>query len=163
MRSLILLALFATAASPAPSGLSPADQAAAFRAAGFTRIVGKWQACGDPGTASYTPGTIESVRDINGDGRPDAVITEGSVFCFGGTEAGYSVVSKQANGSWRRIASGSGIANFLPRTAKGRNAFGWPDLEIGGPGFCFAVQRWNGREYVQARFQYEGKPCRPPR
>ena len=163
MRSLILLTLLATSAAPPAPGLSPTDQAAAFRAAGFTRIAGKWQACGDPGTASYTPGTIETVRDINGDGRPDAVITEGSVFCFGSTEAGYSVVSKQANGSWRRITSGPGIANFLPRTAKGRAAASWPDLEIGGPGFCFAVQRWNGREYVQARFQYEGKPCRPPR
>ncbi len=156
LRTLALLALLATAASP---GLSRADQAAAFRAAGFARLAGKWQACGDPGTASYTPGTIETVRDINGDGRPDAVITEGSVFCFGGTEAGYSVVSKQANGSWRLITAGPGIATFLPRRA----ATGWPELEIGGPGFCFPVARWNGREYVQARFQYEGKPCRPAR
>ena len=163
LRTTALLALLTTAAAPPAPALSRADEAAAFRAAGFTRTAGKWQACGDPGTASYTPGTIETVRDINGDGRPDAVITEGSVFCFGATEAGYSVVSKQANGSWRRITSGSGIANFLPRTAKTRAAAGWPDLEIGGTGFCFAVARWNGREYVRHRFQYEGKPCRPAR
>lgn len=157
MHSLALLAFFTTT-TDLPV-LSVADQAAAFRAAGFTRIAGKWQACGDPGTSSYAPGTIETVRDINRDGRPDAVITEGSVFCFGATEAGYVVVSKQAGGGWQRIASGPGFARFLPRRA----ATGWPDLEIGGPGFCFAVQRWNGREYVRHRFQYQGKPCRPAR
>lgn len=162
LRTFALLALHATATSLAPPGLSRADEAAAFRAAGFTRTAGQWQACGDPGTASYTPGSIETVRDINGDARPDAVITESSVFCFGRAETGYSVVSKQANGSWRRITGGSGIAKFLPKTSKSRSTGGWPDLEIGGPGFCFPVARWNGREYVQHRFQYEGKPCRPP-
>jgi hypothetical protein len=28
---------------------------------------------------------------------------------------------------------------------------------------CFPVLRWNGREYKQQRWQYDGKPCRPPR
>lgn len=157
IRTLALVALLATAAAPALPILSRADEATAFRAAGFTRTAGQWQACGDPGTASYTPGKIEVVRDINGDGRPDAVITEGSIYCFGGTEVGYTLVSKQANGSWSKITGGPGIAHFLSRRA----TTGWPDLEVGGPGFCFAVQRWNGREYVQHRYQYEGKPCRP--
>jgi hypothetical protein len=161
IRVVVLLALLTTAATPAAPLLSLADQAAAFRAAGFTRTAGKWQACGDPGTASYSPGKIETVRDINGDGRPDAVITEGSSFCFGGTEVGYAVVSKQANNSWRLITGGPGIARFLPRTAKDRTAPGWPDLEVGGPGFCFPVERWNGREYVVVRYQYQGKRCRP--
>jgi hypothetical protein len=155
IRTVALLALLT--AAPAPPAMSRADQAAAFHAAGFTLTAGQWQACGDPGTASYTPGKIEIVRDINGDDRPDAVITEGSIYCFGGTEVGYTIVSKQANGSWRRITGGPGIAHFLFRRA----ATGWPDLEVGGPGFCFAVQRWNGREYVHHRYQYEGKRCRP--
>jgi len=25
------------------------------------------------------------------------------------------------------------------------------------------VQRWNGKEYVLNRFEYEGKRCKPPR
>jgi len=54
----ILILAAATPALAAPA-LSPADQAAAFRAAGFRLQAGKWQACGDPGSASYTPGTIE--------------------------------------------------------------------------------------------------------
>lgn len=71
--------------------------------------------------------------------------------------AGYSVVSRQADGSWKLITSGSGVPSFLE--AKG--ADGWPDLEIGGPGFCFAVERWNGSEYVLNRHEYEGKRCKP--
>jgi hypothetical protein len=37
---------------------------------------------------------------------------------------------------------------------------GWPDIEIGGPGFCFPVERWNGKQYVLHRYEYEGKRCR---
>jgi hypothetical protein len=147
----------------AQTRLSPADETAAFRAAGFKRIAGKWQGCGDPGTASYQPGAIETVRDINGDGRPDAVITEGSTYCFGGDENGFSLVSKQADGTWKLIASESGVATILPRRAAPGAAGGWPDIEIGGPGFCFPVQRWTGSGYATYRYQYEGKPCRPQR
>ncbi len=154
---LVLAAQPASAQAPARPALAPADEAAAFRAAGFQRKAGKWQACGDPGSGSYTPGTIEILRDINGDGLPDVVITEGSAYCFGMTGTGYALVSKQANGSWRQITGGPGIPHFLPRRAN----TGWPDLEIGGPGFCFPVERWNGREYALHRHQYEGKPCKP--
>lgn len=153
------LVCLASIPADAQTRLSPPDQAAAFRAAGFQRTAGKWQACGDPGSESYEPGRIETTRDINGDGFPDAVIVEGSVACFGMAGQGFSVVSKQARGSWRLIAQDTGVPTFLAR----RGATGWPDLEIGGPGFCFPVHRWNGRAYVPNRFQYEGKPCRPAR
>jgi hypothetical protein len=39
---------------------------------------------------------------------------------------------------------------------------GAANLQIIG-GFCFPVERWDGREYALHRFQYEGKPCKPPR
>jgi hypothetical protein len=48
------------------------------------------------------------------------------------------LVSKQENGSWKLITSGSGMA-----------------------GFCFPVQRWNGKVYMPNRFEYEGKACKP--
>lgn len=155
------LPLLLTFAAPAAAqtALSSADQAAAFKAAGFARQGGQWRGCGDPGTASYTPGKIETVRDLNGDGRLEAVITEGSTFCFGSTETGYAIVSKQPDRSWKQIAAGPGIPTFLATKGVG----GWPDIEIGGPGFCFPVQRWNGRAYALHRHQYEGKPCRPTR
>lgn len=160
--ALPLVLALTTAPLLAQVTLTPADQAAAFRAAGFKRVGGQWQACGDPGTASYTPGAIEQVADLNGDGRPEAVVTEGSTFCFGSTEVGYALVSKQANGSWKLVTGGPGIVTVLPTPAKILAANGgWPDLEIGGPGFCFPVERWNGREYVLQRHQYEGRACKP--
>lgn len=159
MRVVPVLALsmaVSVSAATAQTALPNADQTAAFRAAGYTRSGGQWRKCEDPGTAGYTPGVIEQVKDLNGDGRPEAIITEGSTFCFGMTGVGFDIVSKQANGSWKMIASRTGIPTFLATKGVG----GWPDVEIGGPGFCFPVERWNGREYVIRRRQYEGRPCR---
>ncbi len=157
--ALLPLASIALAApSPPPAAtLSAADTAAAFRAAGFKRVGTRWIGCDDP-TPGYTPGEVAQVADLNGDGRPEVLITEGGTFCYGNTGAGYALVSKQANGTWRVMESGPGIVTVL----KAKGVGGWPDLEIGGPGFCFPVERWNGTAYAIVRHQYEGKPCRPP-
>src|SRR4030095_15498920 len=88
--------LFCASVLGASSKLSPADETAAFKAAGYTLKGKQWRACNDP-TPSYTPGAVQEVRDVNGDGRPEAVITEGSAFCHGNTGVGYSLVSKQAD------------------------------------------------------------------
>jgi hypothetical protein len=148
--------LFCASVLGASAKLSPADEAAAFKAAGYTLKGKQWRACKDS-SSSYTPGAVEQVRDVNGDGRPEAVITEGSTLCHGNTGVGYSLVSKQADGSWKLITNGAGVLSFLNTKGAG----GWPDIEIGGPGFCFPVERWNGQKYVLQRHQYEGKPCRP--
>lgn len=147
------------AAAASIATLPPADIAAAFRAAGFTRQNGQWKNCDDPGTAGYSPGKVETVRDLNGDGRPEAIIVESSSFCHGEAGQGYVLVSKQANGRWLRITDGSGMIDIL----KTRGVANWPDLSIGGPGFCFPVERWNGKAYALHRFQYEGRPCKPRR
>ena len=137
--------------------LSEDDETAAFQAAGFTRHGAQWRACEDPGTLSYSPGAIDEVRDLNGDGEPEAVITEGGTFCYGHTGAGFSVVSRQPDGAWKLIVSSIGIPVFLPERSVG----GWPDIEVGGPGFCFPVLRWDGDEYRLHRHQYAGAPCKP--
>lgn len=146
------------AAHAATAKLAPADEAAAFKAAGFTLKGKQWRSCDDP-TPTYSPGAISEVRDLNGDGRLDAVITEGGTYCYGHTGAAYTLVSKQANGSWKAMSGGTGIAGFLATKGKA----GWPDIEVGGPGFCFPVLRWNGKEYKLNRHEYEGKACRPNR
>ncbi len=141
-------------------GLSEADRLAVFKAAGYTLKGREWRACdtGDSG-APYTPGAIEEVRDLNGDGRPEAVVTEGGTFCYGHAGTGFQLLSKQADGKWRAMTEGSGIPRFL----KTRGAGNWPDISIGGPGFCFPVERWNGKAYKLQRFEYEGKRCKPQR
>jgi len=143
------------AALAGASALPSADEAAAFKAAGFKQHGKQWKSCKDS-SASYVPGAIEQVQDLNGDGRPEAVITEGSTSCFGDTGVGYTLVSKQADGSWEVMSRGVGI--LLVQKTKGKD--GWPDLEIGGPGFCFPIERWNGSEYKVVGKQYEGKPCK---
>ena len=151
-------AIVATASSAASSTVNvpPSEEATIFEAAGFELRGDQWQSdCNDPGTASYSPGAIETFRDLNGDGLPEAVVTEGGTYCYGNTGVGYSLVTKRGTGKWVLVASGTGILQFLETTG----VDGWPDIEIGGPGFCFPVERWNGKEYKLERHQYEGQAC----
>lgn len=153
----LALAMPQAGADSAGVTLSDADKMAVFKAAGAVQKKGMWLMCADEPNPSGA--TIESVRDLNGDGRPEAVVTEGGTFCYGRAEAGYALLSKQADGSWRVMTGGGGIPEFL----KTRGAGKWPDISIGGPGFCFPVERWNGKEYALNRFEYEGKRCKPQR
>jgi hypothetical protein len=149
-----MLLLAAVLAASVP----PVEQAAIFRAAGFTRAGNKWHTdCDQPDSGSYSPGQIETYRDLNGDGRPEAVVTEGGSFCYGHTGTGFWLLSKQANGNWKTLYQSQGIAEFLPTRGIGK----MPDISVGGPGFCFLVVRWNGKAYVRNRFEYEGKRCKP--
>lgn len=152
--SAALITIFAAGTA---TTLAPAERGAIFRAAGFRQIAGHWESgCGDPGTASYQPGEIEQVRDVNGDGRPEAVVTEGSAYCYGNTGTAFWLLSRQPDGRWTKLFDETGVANFLPTKGTG----GWSDIEIGGPGFCFSVMRWNGQAYARHRLAYQGKPCR---
>ena len=147
----------ALAKSPSGMTLTEAEQSAVFKAAGAVQRKGMWVICtDDPNTSGAN---IETVRDLNGDGRPEAVVTDGGTYCYGFTGAAFTLLSKQANGSWRVMTSNTGMAEFL----KTRGVGGWPDISVGGPGFCFPVERWNGKEYKLHRFEYEGKHCKPPR
>jgi hypothetical protein len=145
------------AQAAAGMALSEADQAAVFKAAGAVQRKGMWVMCTDdpnPGGA-----TIETVSDLNGDGRPEAVVADGGTYCYGSTGTAFKLLSKQANGSWRVMTGDTGMPEFLKTHGVG----GWPDISVGGPGFCFPVERWNGKEYKLNRFEYEGKRCKPPR
>lgn len=144
--ALLLACMPALAASPV---LAPADAASAFKAAGFKLQGKQWVSC--------AAGEITEVRDLNGDGQPEAIITENGIACHGRAEQGYYLVSRQPAGSWKLLDAGSGIPHFLNTKGAG----GWPDLQVGGPGFCFPVLRWNGRDYALQRHEYDGKPCKP--
>src|SRR5690349_11635767 len=145
-----MLLLLATLADSAPTS----EQPAIFRAAGFTQVGSKWHTdCDQPDSGSYEPGAIETYGDVNGDGRPEAVVTEGGTFCYGNTGAGFWLLSKQASGVWKVLHQSPGMAEFLKTAGVDR----MPDISIGGPGFCFPVVRWNGKAYVNNRMEYEGK------
>ncbi len=144
------------AAQAQEPGITRADRAAIFEAAGARSRGTAWVICTeDPGNPEAR---IEQVRDLNGDGRLEAVIMEDGSFCHGAAGIGYALVGRQADGRWTLIDSGSGIPEFLDT----RGVDGWPDLSVGSPGFCFPVLRWDGSAYALHRHEYEGEPCQAP-
>ena len=147
--------LAAALAATAP----PAEQPAIFKAAGFTRRGGAWKSgnCDGMESESYSPGNVETYRDLNGDGRPEAVVTESSAICYGMTGTHFWLVSKEAGGTWKLVHDETAMPDFLATKGVG----GWPDIQMGGPGFCFPIWRWNGKAYTLNRFEYEGKRCKP--
>lgn len=153
--ALLVGGLTADAMAQASGSLSVADRTAAFKASGALQRGGQWVACADDPHGGAAE--IGEVRDLNGDGRPEVVVMGNGSFCYGHAETGYSLLSKQADGRWKLMDANNGIPEFL----KTRGKDGWPDISVGGPGFCFPVLRWNGREYAVHRHEYEGKACKP--
>jgi len=136
----------AVAASPPPSAAgNAADRVAALRAGGFTATRGRYLAC-DPRQEVEV-----EIRDLNGDGRSDAVITNFGLECFGNTGQGFVLVTRDASGAWRKLYESGGVPEFLPTRGVG----GWPDIVNGGPGFCFPVLRWTGSAYAILRWKAE--------
>ena len=141
---------------PGGGNLSPADEAAAYKAAGMKKVGKAWRGdCTDP-NAPTDSASIEGAGDLNGDGLPEALITHGGSFCYGNTGQAFWLISKSGNGAWKLMTNAVGIPEFL----KSKGAGGWPDISIGGPGFCFPVRRWDGKRYVDHRWEYDGKACK---
>ena len=83
------------------------------------------------------------VVDLNGDGQPE-VFTSVQGTCMGGMAGVHmNLYIRGADGRWQPQFGFPGIYNVL----KTRNK-GFPDIEIGGPGNCFPVWRWNGSAYA---------------
>ncbi len=146
------MGLVLAACAQAQSG--EADYSGAFEAAGFHREGDIWKKCDDPGTMTYSPGAIQDVGDLNGDGAPEFIVTEGGSYCYGNTGTAFVLLTK-AGDKWQLVTEAVGIPVFLDR----KGADGWPDIEIGGPGFCFPLMRREGSEYRQVGSSYEGKAC----
>ncbi|MBU3848057.1 MAG: hypothetical protein H9855_14020 [Candidatus Acinetobacter avistercoris] len=119
-----------------------------FKAAGFAKTKNGWK-------ANCDNGEITSYKDLNGDGLKDAIISDHSSKCYGNTGVGYHIVAQQQKGTWKLIYENMGIPTFM----KTKGTDGWPDIENGGSGFCFAVYRWNGQKYEVNRYEYNGKTC----
>lgn len=143
---------------PEVRALPEAERNALFKAAGMQPIGGgKWSGCPDD-PSGHSEAQVSMMRDLNGDGRPEAAILDGGTFCYGHAGVGSTVLTKTPAGGWDVIYSNQGFVNFLVS----RGTDGFPDIEAGLPGFCFPYFRWNGREYALiARLSDEGKACEP--
>lgn len=137
----------------AAAGVTAADRTAAMRAAGFVSKRGKWLGGDGECEAAIEP---KDVRDLNGDGRQEIVITETGTFCYGNTGQGFYIMERTPAGPWRTFFASQGIPEFQATKGSG----GWPDIELGGPGFCFPVVRYNGKDYVKNRNkEYQPGAC----
>jgi hypothetical protein len=139
-------ALFIVAALAVPSlaqaqYINPTEQDAIFAAAGFTKRGEQFVRCAEDNTASYSPGAIELI-DLNGDGQNEAWVTESSTFCYGNTAQTVVLLTKK-DGAWVKLLDEVGVA-----MTKEEKRDGWPDIEVGGPGFGpFPVFHWDGAKY----------------
>ncbi len=82
------------------------------------------------------------LTDLNGDGQPEVFVNVSGT-CMGGRAGVHlSLYIKNPAGQWKQQFGFPGMYNVLKTKSKG-----YPDIEIGGPGTCFPVWRWNGQQY----------------
>ena len=120
------------------SSVSAADARAIYKAVGLTEREGKlFNACGE-----IVKPELEAV-DLNSDGRTEVFVTiPGS--CQGGSAGTeLSLLIKGSKGRWN-VNLGFPAGGYKLLTTR---HMGFPDIEIGGPGSCFPVWRWNGQQY----------------
>ncbi len=145
-----------------PTSLAEADRAAIMRAAGYRLYGKKWgkdaesaARCDASISDSFqSPSGKSPIRDINGDSRPEAIVTSRGSYCHGNTGEAFTLLTYSDKG-WQVLTEITGIPSFYPR-----KGIAWPDIEVGGPGSnCFMFMRWNGKEYVVGGESLSGKIC----
>ena len=121
--------------------LTPSEQQQIFAALGLQVAPdGKSlidEACGQPAGAEV------EFRDMNGDGKDEVFVIYGNSCLSGMAGSSVALFIKDAGGKYR-VNLGFPGASADPKPEKSK---GYPELLIGGPGFCFPVWRWNGSEY----------------
>jgi len=107
--------------------------------------------------------TRTEVVDLNGDGIQEVFVYWGNACTSGSTGSSLSMFAKDSSGHYR---DQFGFAAF-DYTALPTGDSGYPDLQFGGPGFCFAVWSWTGSHYEfkcnspqeEGGCQYTGNVC----
>lgn len=138
--------------------LPAATRAALFQAAGMERLAdGRWTRCTDDDTGG-SQGLVALYQDLNGDGRPEAVVRDEGIFCNGHAGTSSIVLSQRTDGSWATLYRNQGYVSFL--ASRGQDDY--PDIEAGLPGLCFPYFRWNGQTYqLIAKLDNDGQACDP--
>lgn len=91
--------------------------------------------------------------DLNGDGVPEVFVLGGNTCTSGGDGSNLTLFVRNADGGWGMHLGFQ--AGGWTKLETGN--LGYPDLSIGGMGFCEAVYRWDGSTY-QHRGQRETEP-----
>ncbi|GEM_PF-1164266 len=144
--------------TPEARALSASQQETLFSAAGMQRLRnGNWTGCSDD-PSGHSQGVVALYQDLNGDGRPEAVLRDDGTFCSGHVGSSSMVLTQQTDGSWTTMYKNQGHVSFL----RSRGKDGFPDLTVDLPGLCFPFFRWDGSEYQMiATLDPQGQPCEP--
>ena len=119
-----------------------------FTAAGFKNTNGSWR-------GKCSMGHIPVIKDINGDGRLDAIVRDGGTECYASTGVGFYLLTTQKNGKWTRIFNSPGEPQFLKSVGR----HGWPDIVGTNPSKCHNVFSWDGSKFNKVRQEFKAKPC----
>lgn len=84
-----------------------------------------------------------TVTDINGDDQPEVILRGGNTCTSGGDGSSLWLLSKSAQGGWQaHLGFPAGGYTLLAEKHQG-----FPDIQVGGMGWCEAVWRWDGSTY----------------
>lgn len=153
---LLAAALALGAGGAAQAQQTPAERAreaaAMISAAGF-RIQGAQivNGCGRP--SQPRPAAV----DMNGDGRPEAIITDADPACYGPAGQQFWVIQKRGPFNWALVGGGAGRIKLLETRTNG-----WRDYSLEGPG-CQRTWTYQGAQgYLSLKAcPGEGGPPRP--
>lgn len=122
--------------------LSPADQKAVFdlMSAAFPPSE-DGTTLTDPNCGDIAP--MADVIDLNGDGDYEVFVEYGNTCTSGFTGRSLSLFIKDDSGRYQYQLGFPAMGYQLLE----RGVDGYPDLEFGGPGFCFPVWAWDGENY----------------
>jgi hypothetical protein len=87
------------------------------------------------------------IIDLNRDNKAEVSILGGNICLSGMTGLSLWLFIKDKSGNYQRNF-GFPAANYKTLKTKSK---GYPDLLIGGRGFCFPVWRWDGNQYQHYR------------
>jgi hypothetical protein len=125
--------------------LTPAEQREIFGALEL-KVAPDGKGLLDP-VCEQPAGAQVELRDMNGDGQQEVLVIYGNTCLSGYTGSNVVLFIKDAAGKYRANLGFPG-ASADPKPEKSK---GYPDLLIGGPGFCFPVWRWDGKAYAPLR------------
>ena len=99
-------------------------------------------------------GAAVEFSDWNGDGNKEVLVVAGNSCTSGMAGSSVFLFIKDTTGTYLPNL-GFPASSATPMATSN---LGYPDLLIGGPGFCFPVWRWNGTEYdyLRSETQAEG-------
>jgi hypothetical protein len=122
------------------SKLSKQDKQRIFKKLGFRLSKNKKFIVDDTCGEDVSP-SVEVV-DLNGDGVEEVFVNWGNTCTSGMAGQSVTLFVKDRTGQFVENLGFPGSYEKLATQNKG-----FPDILIGGPGFCFAVWQWNGTKY----------------